>query len=324
MELLELLKKDIPEKYIEMIEGKTKNINTSLRVDSPEPFISNYNTILNRLDAETQSINKRLDYIAKMDRKNRKEKRKEENYKKAIEMFETSNYSEANQMFDVLNGYKDSSSYISKCQQAINNQVQEQNRIKEEEKRRQIEEQHLALQKARIEAEEKEKRHVRNKSMAIVFVSILVIVGLVIILLQKNNQNSNNNINSNSNSNSTNNDVQNNEQYSDNVGEADVLDDLVRMAGQEAILPDQCEYFSYSTNETIAHRSSNYKCFFMDIYVPDEEVNTFTDNFRQKLLNNDYQELNSNCYQKGSTVIFFTEPELYENVYSIGYYAFIE
>ena len=110
--------------------------------------------------------------------------------------------------------------------------------------------------------------------------------------------------------------------YSD--WEQEMLADLKDVAGDDAVMPDYYDIESYSTDETIEHRGNNYNCFFADIVVPEEQVDTFSDNFRHKLLENTYEELNDHCYRKDSTVVYFVDPTLFDDGYHAAYYAFVE
>lgn len=112
--------------------------------------------------------------------------------------------------------------------------------------------------------------------------------------------------------------------YEDAAWENDMLRALAQMAGKEAILPDDWEMYSYSSNETIEHNESYYQCFYADMHVPDNQTDSYMNAFRNKLLKHGYSELNSNCYRKNSTIVYFTDPEWYYDSYGFGYYAFIE
>ena len=397
MKIIDLLKSDLPNKYLDILEEKEAGNKNGSTIVSAEPFISRYNGYYKQLADEADSINKRLSYAVKCDRKRKREEKRETDYNQAIELFNSGKYDDAMRAFDDLCEYKESNDFIRKCRDELlkQNQKLEAERRAAREKQQAVE--RKALEEARRRAEEEQRRRSRTKILLASIIAVLVIGGIVTfnfirnagyavkkikmsavaknnvqyqnnncvveILINVDNQTEHNisgiqgfltieDINKNvlasgnttintgrlpskSSSNSTltlriadNNagkiyysdldqltivfnvdSVQfentnrkekidltlckatreliiNEEQYQNEAGQEDdwvydMYNSLERLAGSDAILPDNLEIFSYSDNETIEHRSSSYKCFFADVYVPDAQVNSYTDNFRR-------------------------------------------
>lgn len=440
MKIIDLLKSNLPNQYVDTLEGKMDSGESGKAVISSEPFISNYESYYKQLSDEADSINKRLSYAAKCEKKRKREEKREADYNRAIELYDSGKFDDAMKAFDDLCEYKESASYSRKCWDELWKKKQKEEAERREAREKQEAEERKALEEARRREEEKQRKKNRTKMLFATIAAVLAIGGIIAftfirnagyavknikmsavsknniqyqndncvveILINIDNQtehsisgiqgfltiedinknvlaSGNTNINTGrlpakSNSKSTlslrvfddnagkiwysdldqltivfsidsvqfentnkkekvdltlckatkeliiNEEQNQDEHKQEDEWVYDMYNSLERLAGSDAILPDDLEIFSYSDNETIEHKSNSYKCFFADIHVPDSQVGSYTDNFRMKLENDGFESLNDNCYQKNSTVIYFTEPEWFEEGYSLGYYAFLD
>ena len=97
---------------------------------------------------------------------------------------------------------------------------------------------------------------------------------------------------------------------------------LHEVAGNNAILPDNYVlYLGYTQNDWFYYEYEDYRAFSADFVVDDSQVNTYLNNFRNKLTSNGFTAVNANIYKKGSTMIYFSDiQEGYSSKY-IDYYA---
>ena len=436
MNTTDLIKQELDDKYLNMLEGKTAGITDDINIVSADRFVSNYETAIVRLEEETEAINKRLSFIQKNERKRKKEdqikaneERLEAEYQRAVGLYNAGQYGEAGKIFANMKDYNDSLSLALKCKDIL---VKQRDEMEEAQRR--------AAEEAFQESIAAEKKKDRNKTLVTALFIVLAIGSLIGVIFLKNagysaknikmsavsknnkqyqndscsfdliikveNQTAHSissikgsmtikdinntvlasgntsietgNLSPKSNVNSTmtinvngNNaekiwaaglsqltitfnitginfdnsyktasreimlskatssidlsNANNQGGYGeDGAWKNDMLSALRQIAGNEAILPDNWEVNSYSTNETIEHGSTYYQCFYADMHVPNDQPDSYMNSFRNKLLRNGYEELNSNCYRKNSTIVYFTDPAWFYDGYGFGYYAFIE
>lgn len=96
---------------------------------------------------------------------------------------------------------------------------------------------------------------------------------------------------------------------------------LKYIAGDDVILPDNCEVFSYSEYQYTYFQGKEYPCFFADVSVAKNDTNYLV-NFRQKLISNGYIQINEFEYTKGYTVVQFSDLQEGYSDNNINYYAF--
>lgn len=82
--------------------------------------------------------------------------------------------------------------------------------------------------------------------------------------------------------------------------------DLINVAGENAILPDNYVlYISYNTNYGIYYKYDYYIGFSADFCCSYDDIKSYLNEFDKKLVNNDYSLLSEGVYKKDSTVIQF-------------------
>lgn len=121
--LEQLVKEELSEKNLRMLEGKTENATSGIKVKPTTAFSSNLRKLTSRLDNEVNEINRTLQDIKFNEENRRNNESLEAIYKKAVALYNSGSYVEAMKLFNQLinkKGYTDKcKEYINKCDQGI-------------------------------------------------------------------------------------------------------------------------------------------------------------------------------------------------------------
>ena len=119
MELIDLVKENLNEKDIQMLQGNTPSLTSDIKVASLNEFSSNFNKLTSRLNEEIKAINKAINTINNNKQSREQEEEKEKRYQNAIELFNSDSIGAALDIFKSLGNYKDSYTYVSKWKKKI-------------------------------------------------------------------------------------------------------------------------------------------------------------------------------------------------------------
>ena len=163
MGLIDLVKENLNEKDIQMLQGNTPSLTSNIKVASSTEFSSNFNKLTSRLNEEIKTINEAIDTITNNKQSREQEEEKEKRYQDAIEFFNSDSIGAALDIFKSLGYYKDSYTYASKCKKKIAEAAEQK---RKDEERQLIE---------KREAEEKEKKRKE-------YLKIFAVVGIIVAI----------------------------------------------------------------------------------------------------------------------------------------------
>ena len=172
MGLIDLVKENLNEKDIQMLQGNTPSLTSNIKVASLNEFSSNFNKLTSRLNEEIKAINKAINTINNNKQSREQEEEKEKRYQNAIEFFNSESIGAALDIFKSLGYYKDSYTYVSKCKKKIAEVAEQKRKAELAEQKRKDEERQLIEKR---EAEEKEKKRKE-------YLKIFAVVGIIVAI----------------------------------------------------------------------------------------------------------------------------------------------